>query len=92
MIDLSQSILRVDDDLEILIAKIMIVRIFVGYAVLKCLLWNSYLSTDYDVHRNWKQITYNLPLSEWYYDQTHVGTLDYPPFFAYFEWSLASFI
>ena len=30
-------------------------------------------------------------MSQWYYEASHVGTLDYPPFFAYFEYVLAQF-
>lgn len=41
---------------------------------------------DYEAQRHWMEITYHLPLNEWYYHDLEYWGLDYPPLTAYVSW------
>ena len=38
---------------------------------------------DAEAQRHWMEITYHLPMSDWYYHDLHYWGLDYPPLTAY---------
>lgn len=73
---------------------ILILYLFMIVSCMKILLFSSYHSTDFDVHRHWMALTRHLPfVGDWYYDDIYVQTihtLDYPPSFAFFEYVLSN--
>ncbi|KAK9241370.1 glycosyl transferase [Lipomyces kononenkoae] len=45
---------------------------------------------DFEAQRHWMEITYHLPMSEWYWYDLQYWGLDYPPLTAYHSWLLGA--
>lgn len=48
------------------------------------------LHGDFEAQRHWMEITYHLPISEWYWYDLHYWGLDYPPLTAFHSWLLGA--
>ncbi|XP_013869737.1 dolichyl pyrophosphate Man9GlcNAc2 alpha-1,3-glucosyltransferase [Austrofundulus limnaeus] len=76
------------------------ISVLLGVAVRWGVSLNSYSGAgeppmfgDYEAQRHWQEVTYNLPLQEWYFNSTdndlNYWGLDYPPLTAYHSWLCA---
>lgn len=45
---------------------------------------------DFEAQRHWLEITYHLPMSQWYFYDLQWWGLDYPPLTAYHSWFLGA--
>uniref|UniRef100_A0A7N8XYL1 Alpha-1,3-glucosyltransferase n=1 Tax=Mastacembelus armatus TaxID=205130 RepID=A0A7N8XYL1_9TELE len=74
--------------------------VLLGVAVRWAVSLNSYSGAgkppmfgDYEAQRHWQEVTFNLPLQEWYFNTTdndlNYWGLDYPPLTAYHSWICA---
>lgn len=48
------------------------------------------LHGDFEAQRHWLEITYHLPMSQWYFHDLEWWGLDYPPLTAYHSWFLGA--
>uniref|UniRef100_A0A672J6I5 Alpha-1,3-glucosyltransferase n=1 Tax=Salarias fasciatus TaxID=181472 RepID=A0A672J6I5_SALFA len=76
------------------------ISVLLGVAVRWGVSLNSYSGAgkppmfgDYEAQRHWQEVTYNLPVQEWYFNTTdndlNYWGLDYPPLTAYHSWICA---
>jgi hypothetical protein len=56
---------------------------------LKAMLLPAYRSGEFERHRAWLGVAWQLPRGEWYFENATGWPLDYPPAFAYFEYALS---